>query len=162
VDFLEGSNLVDEETPLPVRTEVLFMELLAHLRLVLLVLGRIFLNELHISMRELALGAVPATALLNPVLAHLSLVLSLVNFKSRLLRDGRILLGLFGVGLVIGFAGTEVGGCLNLTALLLLHLDLSRINASPAILATRVFLHINILDPWEIGDVLKRLSLVSC
>lgn len=155
---------MDEETPLSVGTEVLFVELLAHLRLVFLVLGRIFLNKLHISVRELALGAVPATALLNPVLAHLSLILGLVHFESGLLRHGEVLLGLFGVnlGLVIVFAGTEVGGCLNLAALLLLHLDLARINACPAILATRVFLHIYILDPWEISDVLERLSLVSC
>jgi hypothetical protein len=54
------------------------MELLALLSLVFSARGLFFAYQILTSMCELAFGPVPAVVLLDPVLAHLCLVLSLV------------------------------------------------------------------------------------
>jgi hypothetical protein len=75
------------------------METLAELGFVFGV-GGLLLHHVILPMRELAFAAIPACALLNPVLAHFSLVLGLVHLccvRALILFLGllRLLLGRF-------------------------------------------------------------------
>ena len=78
-DFVEGAIFMTEETPLAVGTEQLLFEGAALFGLVLGVLRRVSAHEFAVSVRKLALVAVPAAAHFDPVLAHLRLKLRLIH-----------------------------------------------------------------------------------
>ena len=81
---------MSEQAPVSIWAVAFFVELLAHLGLVLLVL-LFLLADLHRAVRKLALAPVPAVAQLNPVLAQLRLVLRLVHLQQeRLLLQRRL------------------------------------------------------------------------
>jgi hypothetical protein len=72
---------VSELAAFTVGTETFIMELLAFLRLVFVVNRFLFDNDLLVAVSKLALIAVAAETLLNPVLAHLCFELSFVYFS---------------------------------------------------------------------------------
>lgn len=82
--------LMFKQTSVAVWTETFAMELFAALGLVLFVVRKL-LREFLLAMRKLALIVIGTVACLNPILAHLSLVLRLVCFLQfgnlRLLRS---------------------------------------------------------------------------
>lgn len=79
VRLLKAPIFMFEQAPIAIGAEKLFRELFAYFRFVLLILW-FFKEELVITMRELAFDPVTTLALLNPVLAHLGLKLSPVDF----------------------------------------------------------------------------------
>ena len=78
-DFIERALFMAKETPLAVGTEQLLFERGALFGLVLGVQRCVSAHEFIVSMRELALVAVPAAAHFDPVLAHLRLKLRLIH-----------------------------------------------------------------------------------
>jgi len=81
-----------EQAALAIRAVHAYVERSAFFGLVLLIFG-VLLNELLLSVSELALLVVAADACLNPVLAHFGLVLSFVRLgllkvRIRLLKIG--------------------------------------------------------------------------
>ena len=86
LDVFKLPVLMLEEAPLAIRAVKLLVECSARLRLVLIVIDRRRLShELVFSMSKLAFVAVSAEPDFDPVLAHLCLVLRLINFLQLLL-----------------------------------------------------------------------------
>lgn len=79
LNFWDFPVFVFEQAPLPIRTEVFLMKLLAWFWLILAVL-RFFVDHLCVSMSELAFRPITTLPILNPVFAHFSLILCLIYF----------------------------------------------------------------------------------
>lgn len=80
-DLIKVTVLMLEQTALTVRAEQPLGESCASLRFILIVVNRRRLtHQFMLTMSELAFVAVPTQPDFNPILAHLSLILSLVYF----------------------------------------------------------------------------------
>lgn len=77
-ELFESSILMSKQTPLPVRAEQLLLERSASFRFILSIDGSCLSNQVLVAMSKLALVAIATHTNLNPVLAHLCFVLSLV------------------------------------------------------------------------------------
>jgi len=77
-ELFESSILMSKQAPLPIRAEQLLLECCASFRFVLSIDWSCLPDQVLVSMSELALVAIATYANLNPVLAHLCFVLSLV------------------------------------------------------------------------------------
>lgn len=87
-DVVKGALLVPKLAPFTVGAEASLMELLALLAFVFVVNWLLFIHNFLCSVGELALRAIPTETLFDPVLAHLSLKLGLVNLVSVLVQCG--------------------------------------------------------------------------
>lgn len=103
-----------EEAALAVRAVHTVVEGSAFLRFVFFIAG-VFLNQLVVSMCELALLVVAAEASLNPVLAHFGLVLGFVSFGLLKISLGLLKIGANGVHSDI--LGIETAGGVHLKSL---------------------------------------------
>ena len=90
LDIFELAILMLEPTPLSIGAILLLVECRACLGLVLLVVDRRgFPHELILSVSELALGPIATEANFDPILAHLCLILGLIDFFLLLRVTGR-------------------------------------------------------------------------
>lgn len=122
-DLLQSSIFMLEQTSAAIHAETFLCEGFAKLGFILLIL-RLFGRNFYNSMGKLAFWSIAALAILNPVLAHLSLVLSFVHFtvwSSLRVRksSSRSALG-FSLVRVCFWLWKELGGNLNYTRLCLL------------------------------------------
>ena len=124
---------MDEKTARTVRAEVLLEKLLALLGLIPRVHGFLLLNHLNVSMSKLTLAAIPALTLLNPIFAHLSFILGLVDFIVVLLASVGGLVVSFRLRLV-SFELLLNGGCLGAVGVFAV-LDSLGLDAVPLFLA---------------------------
>jgi hypothetical protein len=84
-DWFKCSVLMFEKTSLPIWTEQPFTKSSAYFRLILWIHWGILPYEFIVSMSKLTLIPISTSTNLNPIFAHLSFILSLINFLLHLL-----------------------------------------------------------------------------